>query len=110
MANYRKAIGRAAVTGARGQRYLPPLNLTLRLDQLARVFELADRDGVSESDVIRELVDEAFAARRFIEEALASRESRRLELRDADPLSDFAPIEESRTARTRATARRRDII
>jgi hypothetical protein len=110
MANYRKAIGRAAVTGARGQRYLPPLNLTLRLDQIARVFELADRDGMSASDVVRELIDEAFAARRFIDDALASRESRRVELRDADPLPDFAPIKESRTARTRATTRRRNVI
>lgn len=107
MANYRKAIGRAA---ARGQRYLPPLNLTLRIDQLARVFELADRDGLSESDVVRELVDEAFAARRFIDDALASRESRRVELCDADPLPYLAPIEESRATRTRATPRRRNVI
>jgi hypothetical protein len=109
MANYRKAIGRAAVTGSRGQRYLPPLNMTLRLDQLDRAFELADRDRIPVEDVVCELVDEAFAARRFIDEALASRKSRLLDWRDAD-LSDLAPIEENRTARTRATARRRDII
>lgn len=46
---------------------------------------------MSEWDVVRELVDEAFAARRFAEEALASRESRRLDRRDADLPSDAEP-------------------
>jgi hypothetical protein len=109
MANYRKALERAAVTGARGQRYLPTLDMILSLDQLARVFELADRDRIPVEDVVCELVDEAFAARRFIDEALASRKSRLLDWRDAD-LSDLAPVEESRTARTRSTVRRRDVI
>jgi hypothetical protein len=110
MANYGKALGRAAMTGARGQRYLPNLNMTLRIDQLARVFELAERDRIPVEDVVCELVDEAFAARRFIDEALASRESRRDELRDADPLPNLAPIKESRATRTRATMWHRDIV
>jgi hypothetical protein len=65
---------------------------------------------MSAADVVRELIDEAFAARRFIDDALASRESRRVELRDADPLPYLAPVEESRPARTRATVRRRNVI
>jgi hypothetical protein len=104
-------IYRKALKGESGNQRRPAavtMQVMIGADSLDRIRELAEREGTTAASMARQLIDEALHARELDE--------RRPDAEMRPPLASRRdggrrmPAEESRTARPRATAGRRDII
>lgn len=63
MAIYRQTLRRNIGRGTQRSPFTAHMNVTLEIDQLNRIRELANRNGLSAASIIRELIDEALRAR-----------------------------------------------